>query len=106
MSISNSTPTPKCALVIGHPGHELRVLGWLRATKALVVVLTDGSGHGGNPRLALTKRLIEITDAEASPLYGVTSDLEIYRAILEQDMPFFIALAGRLAELLVQREIE
>ena len=41
----------RCALVVAHPGHELRVYGWLALRKPDVYILTDGSGHTGNSRL-------------------------------------------------------
>jgi hypothetical protein len=97
---------PRCGLIIGHPGHELRVLGWLRAAKPLVAVLTDGRGHGGQPRLDLSRQVIESAGAEVSHLYGVTSDQELYRAILEQNAPFFRKLASQLTDLLVERGVE
>ena len=33
------------ALVIGHPGHELLVHGWLEVARPIVFVFTDGSGR-------------------------------------------------------------
>ena len=39
-------------LVIAHPGHELRLYGWIAQTKPLVCILTDGSGSDDQPRLA------------------------------------------------------
>ena len=53
----------KCALILGHPGHELRVLGWMKAAKPWVIVLTDGSGHTSEPRVGLTRNLIDEADA-------------------------------------------
>ena len=35
------------ALLLGHPGHELKVLGWLAENRPRVYVLTDGSGFDG-----------------------------------------------------------
>jgi hypothetical protein len=60
-SVSGSeglTPGP-AALVIAHPGHELRVHGWLEWARPTVFVLTDGSGQGSHGRLASSARLIE-----------------------------------------------
>lgn len=96
----------RCALFIGHPGHELRVLGWLAEAKPLVAVLTDGSGHHGASRLTLTQRLIEQAGASRSPVYGVISDWDMYRAILKQDIALFLGLAERFAKLLVDRAID
>jgi hypothetical protein len=46
------------ALIIAHPGHEIRVHGWLERAKPVVYVLTDGSGRSGQSRLASTARLL------------------------------------------------
>jgi len=97
---------PKSALIIGHPGHELRVLGWVRAVKPLVAILTDGSGADGVPRIGQTTRLLDGALARRSAVYGVATDREMYRAILEQDLDYFVALAGRLADELCEHQIE
>ena len=48
----NSSPVP--AVIISHPGHELRVHHWLEQAKPAVCVLTDGSGHTQRSRLDST----------------------------------------------------
>ena len=35
----------RAVLVVAHPGHELRVHGWLELARPTVCILTDGSGH-------------------------------------------------------------
>jgi len=97
---------PKSALIIGHPGHELRVLGWVRAAKPLVAILTDGSGADGVPRIAQTTQLLNGAPYRRSVLYGMASDREVYRAILEQDLDYFLALSDRLADELCEHRIE
>jgi len=47
------------ALIIAHPGHELRVHHWLEKTRPLVFVLTDGSGRTAQSRLHSTTRILE-----------------------------------------------
>ena len=47
------------ALIIAHPGHELRVHHWLEKTRPLMLVLTDGSGRTAQSRLASTTRILE-----------------------------------------------
>jgi hypothetical protein len=44
-------------LIVGHPGHELRVDGWLTQTPPVVHVLTDGSGDRGASRIDSTSAL-------------------------------------------------
>ena len=98
--------TPKCALIVGHPGHELRVFGWIHAIKPLVAVLTDGSGNDGQPRIDLTTQVLRDAGATLSQLYGFMSDRAIYRAVLARDLPFFLSLADRLTGLMYEHDIE
>ena len=46
-----SQPKASAALILGHPGHELRVYGWTRSIRPLTFVITDGSGASGISRL-------------------------------------------------------
>ncbi|MFL5386512.1 MAG: hypothetical protein ACJ8GN_28685 [Longimicrobiaceae bacterium] len=84
-------------LVVAHPGHELRVYGWLESAAPLVCVLTDGSGSGGEARLESTTRLLAGTGARPGAIYGRMSDREIYTAILDRDFACFTELAEQLA---------
>lgn len=84
------------ALVVAHPGHELKVFGWLYATAPRVYVLTDGSG-GGTPRLSSTARLLNQAGAVPDEFFGPISDGEIYRAILEKRIPVFLGIVDELA---------
>jgi hypothetical protein len=96
----------RAALVAGHPGHELRVLGWLRACRPAVAVLTDGSGAGEAGRIGLTSELLESAGCERSPVYGALSDRQVYEAILEGNAALFLAVAQRLAEWIVREQVE
>ena len=93
------TPDPgsQAALVISHPGHELRVYEWLRQTRPRVFVLTDGSGHAGVSRLAATTRLLQESGAQKGEIYGRFTDSQFYAALLAYDFAPFIALAEELA---------
>ena len=88
-------------LVIAHPGHELRILGWLERARPLVCVLTDGSGSQGEARVASTSAVLAQTSSRAGPLYGRLSDREIYAAILNRNAGYFLGLADELADSLV-----
>jgi hypothetical protein len=91
--------------VVGHPGHELRVHGWLEAARPLVAVLTDGSGHTGKPRVASTALLIERAGATESPIFGRLRDADLYRGLLDQDFNLFLELASELADVIVRHRI-
>ncbi|MEW5931623.1 MAG: hypothetical protein AB1941_29495 [Gemmatimonadota bacterium] len=90
-------------LVVGHPGHELRVHGWMEIARPTVCVLTDGSGSGGEGRLESTTRVLERTGAAPGPVYGRMSDRDIYAAIMDRDLDLFRRLADELCAVLVAR---
>lgn len=73
----------KPALIVGHPGHELRVFRFLEIYKPRVYVLTDGSGNHGISRIDSTRRIIKQTGATASPIMGKFTDKEIYTIMRE-----------------------
>ena len=96
----------RAALVVAHPGHELRVFGWLSQSKPRVYVITDGSGRAGVSRTPSTQTLLQQSGASSGEIFGVISDAGIYRAILEADFSFFLNLADNLAASFVQHGIE
>ena len=85
------------AVFVGHPGHELRVLGWLAEKRPRVHVLTDGSGALGHSRLPSTSRLLDRMGALRGEVFGRLSDADIYRAILGRKISLFCSIAERLA---------
>ena len=97
----------KAALVIAHPGHELRVHHWMEIARPLVLVLTDGSGHLDAGRLDRTAAVL--AGAGASPsanFFGKMPDRELYRAILAGEMETFRTLADEIATTLANEEID
>jgi hypothetical protein len=102
----NSTGAARPVLVVGHPGHELRVYGWMMAARPIVHVLTDGSGSDGEPRICSTSTLLDNVGATRGSIYGRLSDREIYGAILAGDHARFTALAEELAAAFVRDNVE
>lgn len=96
----------RAALVVAHPSHELRVHGWLQLVRPQVIVLTDGSGRSGQPRLPSTTRVLSQVGAEPGPIFGRITDLELYGAILSHNYDLFIKLSDELADFLIREEIE
>lgn len=77
------TTDSKVALILGHPGHELRVFHFLEKYKPLVYILTDGSGHDLESRLNRSLRVIAQTGANIAPVAGKFTDKEIYQIMRE-----------------------
>ncbi len=92
-------------LVVGHPGHELMVHGWLEAARPLVMVLTDGSGHAGVSRLASTAALLARAGATPAPIFGRFTDVELYRALLDCRTDVFVDLVEELADAIGHHQI-
>ena len=93
----SSLPAGRAALLISHPGHELRIHGWLERSLPLVFVLTDGSGHGGQSRLASTARLLERTGARPGRVFGRFTDTAFYQAMLAGNAATFTGIADEIA---------
>jgi hypothetical protein len=96
----------RALLVVAHPGHELRVHGWLEVVRPPVWVLTDGSGHGDRGRLASTATLLAAAGATPGPLFGRLRDRDAYAMILDGDDGAFAALAEELAAALLEQRID
>jgi hypothetical protein len=94
-----------CALVVAHPGHELRLFGWLTSARPIVFVLTDGSGHSGESRLHRTTEILNHAGARTGSIYGRVTDGEVYQAILQLKADFFLQMTMELASALVAEKI-
>src|SRR5258708_2726174 len=99
-------PFRRPALVVGHPGHELKVFGWMSEHRPLVHVLTDGSGRHGISRLPSTARLIGKAGAKSGEVFGPVSDAAMYRALLGKNTPFFLDILNAIAASLIQHDID
>jgi hypothetical protein len=87
----------KWALVVAHPGHELRAFHFLERTRPLVSVLTDGSGSHGVSRLEDTTCLLDEAGATRNVVYGCFTDPEAYAHLMARDGTPFIEAAHRLS---------
>ena len=96
----------RTTLVIAHPGHELRVHGWLETAQPDVWVITDGSGRTNRSRIDSTTRVLEATGAAAGPVYGEFSDADLYDAVLSFDHRYFTDLVDRLVVALIRDRVE
>lgn len=89
---------PRAALVVAHPGHELRVHGWLEEQRPRVFVLTDGSGHGDRGRLESTATVVSAASALRGSIFGRWTDRRAYRLVLDGRVEELAALVDELAE--------
>ncbi len=99
----NRIPSPltaRTALVVAHPGHELRVHRWLEIVKPTVYVLTDGSGRTQRSRLPSTTRVLANAGAEPGAIYGWCSDAELYAAVLAGDTAYLLRMVHALVDAL------
>ena len=94
------------ALVVAHPGHELRVHGWLETTRPRAFVLTDGSGRKGLSRLQSTTNILTGAGSRPGSVYGRFTDQRLYEALLRHDHRMFTELARELADEFVRERIE
>jgi hypothetical protein len=75
----------RSVLVVGHPGHELRVHRWLELARPEVFVLTDGSGRTQQSRLASTAKVLAAAGATPAGVFGRFSDRDVYAMIQAMD---------------------
>jgi hypothetical protein len=96
-------PSP-AALVVAHPGHELRLHHWIEQARPRVFVVTDGSGSGES-RIHSTIDLLEATGCTAGSIMGAFTDHEIYRALLAADVDPVYAMTLGLVDSLIEHGI-
>lgn len=94
------------ALVIGHPGHELRVHRFLEDLTPRVYILTDGSGFDKKSRVYNTRKILERAGCTLSEFAGVFSDREMYNLILNQDMAVLSKLVYDMAADMTKHKID
>lgn len=96
----------RAALIIAHPGHELRVHHWLESAKPATLVLTDGSGRTLQSRLDSTTKILQRAGATPGPVYGRFTDADIYQAMLAGKLEIFLALLEEVVDWLVTERID
>lgn len=93
------------ALVIGHPGHELRIYHWLEIARPLTFVLTDGSGREQRSRLPSTAKVLRETGAKPAPIFGLWSDAQAYEILLTGNLDALIGVTRDLANAFLENDI-
>jgi hypothetical protein len=90
------------ALIIAHPGHELRLFDWMERERPLVFILSDGSGGAQSSRLDYSVSAIHGAGATLIEGSGQRSDREWYAAILAGDIRAFTKTADAIAAAAMQ----
>jgi hypothetical protein len=104
---SPGAPPASAALVIAHPAHELRVLGWMGRARPLVQVLTTGSRGGASAeRLARTGALVDAAGAERGAVFGAVLDRDFYALVMRGDAAPLMAWTEAMITDLVRRGVE
>ena len=93
------------ALIIGHPGHELRIHHWLETARPLTFVLTDGSGRGQRSRLPSTARVLRKAGAKPATIFGRWTDAEAYEILLSGNLRALTSITAELTRSLVENDI-
>jgi hypothetical protein len=96
----------RSAVVVAHPGHELRVFHWLERERPLYFCLTEGSGGAADSRMDSTTAVLERSGAVQGGLYGRYSDKQVYRMLLDGRTEVFVQLAAEIADALMAAGVE
>jgi hypothetical protein len=96
----------RCALIVAHPGHELRVHAWVEQARPTSFVLTQGDGAAGVPRLSSTTDVLTRAGAPIGGVYGALKDREIYAALLNRRYDVFLTILDTLAAALIDSNID
>jgi hypothetical protein len=96
----------RTVLLVAHPGHELRVYGWLERERPEVFVLTDGSGSTGQSRLPSTAALLPRAGARPGSVFGRFSDRDLYEVMLDGRIEVLTGLAKELAGAWIEGGVE
>ena len=92
------TKASKAALIIGHPGHELRVFKYIKEYTPDVFILTDGSGSNRSSRIHQSIQLLISLGAKVQCPFPVFTDKDFYNIILMQEIDRIISVKKALKE--------
>jgi hypothetical protein len=101
-SIVQSRRGVKTALVVAHPGHELRLATWVGRIQPVVFIIAKGARSGrSEARIQASRALVlELGGTPAEP-FGLAFDAEIYGWIMTGDITMFARVADDLRDAFV-----
>jgi hypothetical protein len=100
------TKGTRSALLVAHPGHELRIHGWLEKARPLVFVITDGSGATGVSRIAKSADVLRAAGCRSGSAFGRFTDVNVYDFILRCDVEPLVSMTREIATSLAGAEVE
>lgn len=96
----------RSALVIAHPGHELRLSAWSRRERPDLIVVAKGArSRLDEGRMAASRALAAETGAQPREPFGAFHDVTLYQWIMAGQVEPFLTLAETLAKAFVARGV-
>jgi hypothetical protein len=96
----------RAALLVAHPGHELRVHHWIETARPVTFALTKGDGAHRVSRLESSTKVLERAGASIGSIYGRLDDREVYRALLARDHELFTEWLAELVTELIALDVD
>lgn len=93
------------ALLLSHPGHEVRIHGWAERLRPYAMIVTDGSGRDAPARTGTSADALDALGAKRGTIFGRLPDRDLYDAVRRGDADRFVALAEEVAEALVAHDV-
>lgn len=104
ITLTKTTEFTPTMLFVAHPGHELRIHGWLRQAKPVLSVLTAGSRSTENPaRIEATVATTSRDGLYLDALGGQILDKDFYRLIKVGNVVPFHSWVDQLARQLTHQ---
>lgn len=91
-------------LLHAHPGHELRLFGWMERHRPTLFLMTDGSGSGA-PRTEHSLQSAESAGARPGSVFGFASDRDWYAAILNADTTLFNIVIDAIVDMAIAERV-
>ncbi len=94
------------ALVIAHPGHELRLAAWVRAARPRIFIIAKGSRAGrSEARIEASRKLAANLHAKTGEPFGAAYDTDLYAWVLAGDPAPFAAMTDRLRDQFIDQKM-
>ena len=91
--------SPQTALVVAHPGHELRLAAWIAKARPWLFIIAKGARSGrSQARIEASRAMSQTLGARPGDPFGADFDADIYERILCGDGGYFHRLTDQLRE--------